>query len=82
MAGTKPCAQQPCEGGGVMAWDDFHFSKGPGGEFGRPQFRLPPVHLRQLNPQFMRVIVGALVGIWIVSGAYIVGPAQRGTAHR
>jgi modulator of FtsH protease HflK len=82
MAGTKPCAQQPCEGGGIMAWDGFHFRKGPGGEFGRPQFRLPAVHLRQFNPQLMGVIVGALIVLWGASGAYIVGPDQRGIVLR
>jgi modulator of FtsH protease HflK len=65
-----------------MAWDDFPFRKGSGGEFGRPPFRLPSVHLRQLNPRLLGVIVAALVAIWLASGAYIVGPDQRGIVLR
>jgi membrane protease subunit HflK len=65
-----------------MAWDDFNFRKGPGGSFGRPPFRLPPLSLRQLNPQLLWAILGGLAVIWLASGAYIVGPDQRGIVLR
>jgi membrane protease subunit HflK len=65
-----------------MAWDDFNFHKGPNGGFGRHLFRLPPIRLRHLNPQTLWAIFGGLVAIWLASGAYIVGPDQRGIVLR
>lgn len=65
-----------------MAWDDFHFRKGFGGGYRRPSFRLPRVRLPQLSPQVLWAMLGGLVVIWLASGAYIVGPDQRGIVLR
>lgn len=65
-----------------MAWDDFNFRKRPGGGFGRPPFRLPPLRLRQISPQLLGTIVGVMAVIWLASGSYIVGPDQRGIVLR
>jgi membrane protease subunit HflK len=65
-----------------MAWDDFNFRKRPGGGFGRPTFRLPPLRLRQISPQLLGTIVGVMAVIWLASGSYIVGPDQRGIVLR
>jgi membrane protease subunit HflK len=66
----------------TMAWNDFNFRKGPGGGFGPRLFRLPPIRLRQLSPQFIWAVLGGLVVVWLASGAYIVGPDQRGIILR
>ncbi len=68
--------------GGTMAWEDFNFRKGPGGGFGRPPFRLPPIRLIHLSPQFLVAVVGVLTVIWLASGSYSVGPDQRGIVLR
>jgi modulator of FtsH protease HflK len=65
-----------------MAWDDFNFRKGPGGGFGRPPFRLPPLRLGQISPQHLGTIIGVMVMVWFASGSYIVGPDQRGIVLR
>jgi membrane protease subunit HflK len=65
-----------------MAWEDFNFRKGPGGGFGRPFFRLPPLRLRQISPQFVMTIVGVMLAVWVASGSYTVGPDQRGIVLR
>ena len=65
-----------------MAWDDLNFRKGSGGGFGRPPFRLPPLRLRRMSPQLFGAFVGVLIIIWVASGAYIVGPDQRGIVLR
>jgi modulator of FtsH protease HflK len=65
-----------------MAWDDFNFRKRPGGGFGRPPFRLPPLGLRQISPQFLGAMVGVIAMIWLASGSYTVGPDQRGIVLR
>jgi len=65
-----------------MAWDDFNLRKGPGGESWRPPFRPLPLHLRQLSPQMLYLLIGALVVIWLASGVYIVGPDERGIVLR
>ncbi|HSF33052.1 MAG TPA: FtsH protease activity modulator HflK [Candidatus Tectomicrobia bacterium] len=65
-----------------MAWDDFNFRKRPGGGFGRPLFRLPPLRLRQISPQFFAALVGVIAMIWLASGSYTVGPDQRGIVLR
>jgi len=64
-----------------MAWDDFNFRKGPGG-FGRPAFRLPPLHFDQVTWRALYVVVGVLAIIWVASGTYIVGPDQKGIVLR
>jgi membrane protease subunit HflK len=70
-------------GGGVtMAWDDFNFRKGAGGGFGRTPFRLQALRLQQISPQLLGIIVGVLVAVWVASGAYTVGPDQRGIILR
>ena len=71
-----------CGGGVTMAWDDFNFRKGPGWGFGRIPFRLPSSRLRQINPQLLGTIVGVIVMVWLASGAYTVGPDQRGIVLR
>jgi len=65
-----------------MAWDDFNFRKGRGGGFGYPQFRLPSIYLRQLSPRWLGAVVLVLAIVWLASGAYIVGPDQRGIILR
>jgi membrane protease subunit HflK len=65
-----------------MAWDDLNFRKGPGGGFGRLPFRLPPLQLRQISLPFLWAIVGVMAAIWLASGAYTVGPDQRGIVLR
>jgi modulator of FtsH protease HflK len=66
-----------------MAWDDFIFRQGSGGGFGRrPPFRLPTLQLSQINPQLLGGIIGVMAVIWLASGAYIVGPDQRGIIVR
>jgi membrane protease subunit HflK len=65
-----------------MAWDDFNFRKGPGGGFGRPRFRMPPLRLRQISPQHLGAIIGVVAMVWVASGFYTVGPDQRGIVLR
>jgi membrane protease subunit HflK len=65
-----------------MAWDDFNLRKGPGWGFGRPLFRLPPLRLSQITPQFLAAMAAVVALVWIASGAYIVGPDQRGLVLR
>jgi membrane protease subunit HflK len=64
-----------------MAWDDFNFRKGPGG-YGRTPFRLPSLRLQQISPQLLILIVVVIGGVWLASGAYTVGPDQRGIVLR
>jgi modulator of FtsH protease HflK len=63
-----------------MAWDDF--LRRPGGGFGRPPFRLPPLPFSQITPQLLGSIIGIIAVIWLASGAYTVGPDQRGIILR
>ena len=65
-----------------MAWDDLNFRKGFGGGFERPPFRLPPLRLHRMSPQVFGAFVGILLIVWVASGAYIVGPDQRGIVLR
>ena len=65
-----------------MAWDDSNSRKGPGGGFGRPPFRLPPLRLRQVSPQLLGTIIGVMLMVWFASGFYTVGPDQRGIVLR
>jgi modulator of FtsH protease HflK len=65
-----------------MAWDDFNFRKGPGGGFGRPPFRIPPLRLRQIRVQLVGVMVGVMAVVWLASGSYTIGPDQRGIVLR
>ena len=65
-----------------MAWDDLNFRKGRGGGFGDSQFRLPSIHLRQLSPRVLGAVVLIIAIVWLASGAYIVGPDQRGIILR
>jgi membrane protease subunit HflK len=65
-----------------MAWDDFNFRKEPGGEFKGLPFRLPRLRWRQPSPQLIWAIVAVAAVIWLASGAYIVGPDQRGLVLR
>ncbi len=64
-----------------MAWDDFNLRKGPEG-FGRPQFHFPPWHRFQFSLQLVYIILGAIAIIWMASGAYIVGPDEKGIVLR
>jgi membrane protease subunit HflK len=65
-----------------MAWDAFNFRSGPGGGFGRSPFRLPSLRLQQISPQLLSVIGGVILVVWLASGAYTVGPDQRGLVLR
>jgi modulator of FtsH protease HflK len=65
-----------------VAWDDLNFRKGPGGGFGSPQFRLPSIQLRDLSPRFLGTAVLVMAIFWLASGAYIIGPDQRGIILR
>jgi membrane protease subunit HflK len=65
-----------------MAWDDLNFRKGGGGGFGRLPFRLPSLQFQQLSPQLLCLLLGVLVAVWFASGAYTVGPDQRGIILR
>jgi len=65
-----------------MVWDDFNLRKGGGGGFGRTPFHLPSLRLQQLNPQFLCLVVAVMLGVWLASGAYTVGPDQRGIVLR
>jgi membrane protease subunit HflK len=80
--GVEPAPSAPSDRGVTMAWDDFNFRKGSSGGFGRPPFRLPPLRFRHITPQTWGAVVGVLVVIWLASGAYIVGPDQRGLVLR
>jgi membrane protease subunit HflK len=76
----KPIRQ--CGGGVAMAWDDLNFRKGGGGGFGRLPFRVPSLQFQQLSPQLLCLLLGVLVAVWFASGAYTVGPDQRGIILR
>ncbi len=65
-----------------MAWDDFNFRKGAGGGFGWTPFHLPSLRLQQLSPQLLWLVVAVMVAVWLASGAYTVGPDQRGIVLR
>jgi modulator of FtsH protease HflK len=65
-----------------MAWDDFNLRKGPGWGFGRSLFRLPPLRLSQITPQLLAAMVAVIAIVWLASGAYTVGPDQRGIVLR
>jgi membrane protease subunit HflK len=65
-----------------MTWDDFQFRKRPGGGSGRPPFRLLSLRLRPLNRQLLLAILVVLATVWLASGAYTVGPDQRGIVLR
>jgi membrane protease subunit HflK len=84
LRGEGPNLARPAPRGrdSAMAWDDFSFRKGPGGGFGRPLFRLPPLRFRHISPQFLAALVGVMAVVWLASGSYIVGPDQRGIILR
>jgi modulator of FtsH protease HflK len=65
-----------------VAWDDFNFRKGPGGGFGQTPLRLPSLRIQQITPQLLGVMLGVMVALWLASGAYTVGPDQRGIVLR
>src|SRR5262245_58247791 len=65
-----------------MAWDDFNWRKGPGWGFGRSPLRLPPLRLSKFSPQLFAVSMAVIALMWLASGAYIVGPDQRGIVLR
>ena len=60
----------------------FNFREGPGGGFGWTPFRLPSLRLQQISPQLLGLIVGVMAAVWLASGAYTVGPDQRGIVLR
>jgi membrane protease subunit HflK len=65
-----------------VAWDDLNFRKGQGGGFGSPRFRLPSIQLRDLSPRFLGAAMLVMAIFWLASGAYIIGPDQRGIILR